>query len=615
MFNLIYIRLLHVNIWRQERMKIKFEKISLSHLSANEHAVMIFMAIIVGILGGYGAVLFRWMIWFVQKASFRDGTENFLYHLMAMPCYARFIPPIIGGAVTGLIIYFFAREAKGHGVPEVMEAVALKGGIIRKRVVLIKSLASAISIGTGGSVGREGPIVQIGSAIGSSFGQIMKVSADRMRTLVGCGAAAGIAATFNAPIAGVMFAMEVILGEFGIATFSPIVVSSVMATVISRVYLGDYPAFIVPHYTLASIMEIPFYVILGIIAGVISVIFTSSLYKIEDIFDGIKIPDYTKAAIGGLLIGIIGIFFPHVYGVGYEAIGLALLEKLSWYMLFALIFIKILATSFTIGSGGSGGVFAPSLFIGAMVGGAFGYVVHYAFPGITASYGAYSLVGMGAVVAGATHGPITAILILFEMTGDYKIILPLMLACILSSVTASQIKRESIYTLKLIRRGTDIREGKEVNIMKSLLVKDAMTKEVTTVYENMHLNELLKHTFSSKHSSFPVVDNDGLLSGIVTFQDFKEVVFEESLGDLVVVKDIFVPGVITITENESLDEALKKIGLKNIEQLPVVDKNNPRKIIGILSRRDIFSAYNKALINRSLAEGISPHTKNKKQKS
>ncbi|MDO9514967.1 MAG: chloride channel protein [Syntrophales bacterium] len=581
-----------------------FKKILPTNLHANEHAVMIFMAIIVGVLGGYGAILFRWLIRFFQKASFGSGGGEFLATLMALPWYARLVPPIVGGLLVGLIVYFLAREAKGHGVPEVMEAVALKGGIIRKRVVLVKSLASAICIGTGGSAGREGPIVQIGSAIGSAFGQVLKVSADRMRTLVGCGAAAGIAATFNAPIAGVMFAMEIILGEFGIATFSPIVVSSVMATVISRAYMGNFPAFVVPHYTLVSTWEMPFYILLGILAGVVGVIFTSTLYKIEDLFALIKIPDYTKAAVGGLLIGIIGIFFPHVYGVGYDAIGLALLENLPWTMLAALIIAKILATSFTIGSGGSGGIFAPSLFIGAMLGGAFGSLVHHLFPAFTATYGAYSLVGMGALVAGATHGPITAILILFEMTGDYKIILPLMLSCILSSVIASQIRQESIYTMKLIRRGINIRAGKEVNIMKSLLVRDAMTKDVVTVSENMHLNKLLEHTFSSKYSSFPVVDVGGLLSGIVTFQDFKEVVFEEGLGDLVVVKDIVIPDVITITRDESLDEALKKIGLKNIEQLPVVDENNPRKIVGILSRRDIFSAYNKALINKSLAEGI-----------
>jgi len=571
---------------------------------ANEHAVMILMAMAVGLLGGYGAVGFRWLILFVQDTLFGNGGEGFLEYLLTLPWYAKLYPPIIGGLLVGPIVYFFAREAKGHGVPEVMESVALKGGVIRKRIVVIKSLASAICIGSGGSVGREGPIVQIGSAIGSTFGQIMGVSVDRMRTLVGCGAAAGIAATFNAPIAGVMFAMEIILGEFGIATFSPIVVSSVMATVISRAYLGNYPAFVVPHYTLVSISEIPLYMILGIIAGLIGVFFTTLLYKSEDLFDAWKIPEYTKAAIGGLMIGTIGIFFPHIFGVGYDAIGLALLEKLPWIIILALVFIKILATSLTIGSGGSGGIFAPSLFVGSMTGGAFGYLVHTLLPATTATAGAYSLVGMGAVVAATTHGPITAILILFEMTGDYKIILPLMLSCIIASILASQIKRESIYTTKLIRRGTDIRAGKEVNVMKSLLVEDAMTHEVETISENMPLRDLLKFTLSSKHSSFPVVNNEGLLTGILTFQDFKGVIYEEGLEDLVVAKEFSTAKVITVNKNENLDTALKKIGFRNIEQLPVVDENNPRKIIGILSRRDIFSAYNKALIDRSLAKGM-----------
>jgi CIC family chloride channel protein len=523
---------------------------------------------------------------------------------MDLPWYKKLIPPIVGGAIVGPLVYFFAKEAKGHGVPEVMEAVALNGGIIRKRVVLIKSLASAICLGSGGSAGREGPIVQIGSAIGSACGQIAGVSADRMRTLVGCGAAAGIAATFNAPIAGAMFALEIVLGEFGIATFSPIVVSSVMATIISRMYLGDYPAFIVPHYALVSAWEIPLYMLLGVISGVVGIAFTVFLYKTEDLFDAVKLPDYTKAAVGGLLIGVIGIFFPHIFGVGYDSSGLALLERLSFIMVFALIFLKILATSLTIGSGGSGGIFAPSLFIGSMTGGAFGYIVHSLLPNITATSGAYSLVGMGAVVAGATHGPLSGMLILFEMTGDYKIILPLMLSCIISNIMATHIKKGSIYTLKLFRRGVDIEAGREVNIMKSLLVKDVMTREVETVSENMSLEKLLSSTISSKYSSFPIVDGKGLLTGIVTFQDFKEILFEKQLGRLIVAKELSTPNVITITENENLDSALKKIGFRNIEQLPVVDESNPRKILGILSRRDIFAAYNKALIDRSLVKSI-----------
>jgi len=570
----------------------------------NENAVMIAMAVIVGILGGYGAVAFRWLIGFFQNLFFGQGTGTFLDYLLGLPWYYRLIPPVIGGLIVGPLVYFLAREAKGHGVPEVMEAVALRGGFIRKRVVVIKAFASAICIASGGSAGREGPIVQIGSAIGSAFGQVLRVSADRMRTLVGCGAAAGIAATFNAPIAGVMFAMEIILGEFGIATFSPIVVSSVMATVISRAYLGNYPAFIVPQYSLVSLYEIPLYILLGVVAGFVGMGFTTFLYKMEDLFTRVSIPAYIKPAIGGLIVGAIGIFFPHIFGVGYDAIELAIQGHLTFLLLFSLIFIKILATSLTLGSGGSGGVFAPSLFIGAMTGGAFGYLAHTLFPGATATSGAYSLVGMGAVLAAATHGPINGILILFEMTGSYKIILPLMLSCIISAILASQIKRESIYTLKLIRRGVNIRAGRDVNVMRSLLVRDAMTRDVVTVSENMPLKDLVRFTLGSKYASFPVVDRDGLLSGIITFQDFKEVIYEEGLEHLVVAGDIATRGVITITENESLNRALQKIGFRNIEQLPVVEEGNPRVIRGILSRRDIFAAYNKALIDRSLAEGM-----------
>ncbi len=518
------------------------------------------------------------------------------------------IPPCLGGLIAGPIIYFFAREAKGPGVSETIESVALRGGKIRKRVFLTKTITAAICIGSGGSAGREGPIVQIGSAIGSLVGQVAHVSADRMRTLVGCGAAAGIAATFNAPIAGVMFAMEIIIGNYGIAVFSPIIISSVVATVISRAHLGDFPAFFVPQYTLVSPLELPLYLLLGIIAGLVGSLFIACLYRTEDFFTSLRIPGYFKAGLGGLLVGAIGIFLPHIFGVGYHAVSLALWGNLAWKLMIILVFVKIVATSLTIGSGGAGGIFAPSLFMGAMVGGAFGHLVHVLFPSFTGTPGAYCLVGMGAVLAATTHGPLHAVLIIFELAGTYKIIPPLMLSCIIGYVIASNINKESIFTLKLARKGIDIKAGREMNIMKSLRVRDAMTKTVATVPENMHLSTLMKTTIEGKHSSFPVVDDHDRLAGIVTFQDFKEIIFEEGLGDLIIVKDIATTDVITVTEDESLDKALEKIGFKNIEQLPVVDRHNPRRIIGILSRRDIFAAYNKELINRSLSRGIQSKT-------
>jgi CIC family chloride channel protein len=571
----------------------------LKALQANEHTIMAVLGVIVGLAAGFGAVGFRYLINFFQTLAY--GGENDLLELVVnLPWYYRVAVPAIGGLIVGPLVYFFAREAKGHGVPEVMEAVALKGGVIRKRVVVVKSLASAISISTGGSVGREGPIVQIGSAIGSVLGQFMKVSGDRMRTLVGCGAAAGIAATFNAPIAGSMFALEVILGDFGLATFSPIVISSVVATAVSRAYLGDTPAFIVPVYELVSAWELPMYLVLGIFCAVVGVFFTKILYRIEDLFDGIKFPEYLKGLVGGLILGVASLVFPQILGVGYGAIDMALMQQMAWWLLAVLVVVKILATSVTIGSGGSGGIFAPSLFLGAMAGGFFGILVHQLFPNITASPGAYSIVGMGALVSATTHGPLAAILILFEMTGSYKIILPVMLACIIATIASGQLLRDSIYTLKLARRGVDIKEGKEVNVLKSMFVKDVMNTNVETMPEALPLGKMAERISKSKFNSFPVLDDQDRLIGILSFNDYNEAIFDENLKDLVVAKDLATEDLVTISLDDNLWTALEKISSKDFAVLPVVSAQAPNKLEGVVSRRDIIGAYNKAVLKKSL---------------
>ncbi len=569
------------------------------NLQANEHTIMAVLGVVVGLAGGYGAVGFRYLIDFFQTLAY-GGKNDLLELVVNLPWYHRVMVPAIGGLIVGPLVYFLAREAKGHGVPEVMEAVALKGGVIRKRVVVVKTLASAISISTGGSVGREGPIVQIGSAIGSVLGQFMKVSANRMRTLVGCGAAAGIAATFNAPIAGSMFALEVVLGDFGLATVSPIVISSVVATAVSRAYLGDTPAFIVPVYELISAWELPMYLILGIFCAAVGVLFTRTLYRIEDLFDEIKFPDYLKGIVGGLILGGGALAFPQILGVGYGAIDMALMQQMAWWLLLILVPLKILATSITIGSGGSGGIFAPSLFLGAMAGGFFGAVVHHLFPGITASPGAYSIVGMGAVVSATTHGPLAAILILFEMTGTYKIILPLMLACIIATIASRQFLRESIYTLKLMRRGVDIKEGKEVNILKSMFVKDVMNPNVETINEALPLGQMAEVISKSKFNSFPVLDAQNRLIGIVSFNDYNEAIFDENLKDLVVAKDLASTDLVTVSMDDNLYTALEMISLKDFAVLPVVSARDAARLEGVISRRDIIGAYNKAVLKKSL---------------
>lgn len=568
-------------------------------IRTNEHTTMAVLAVIVGLAAGFGAVGFRHLIDFFQSIAY-GSSDELLEVVATIPWNIKIWIPALGGLIVGPLVYFLAREAKGHGVPEVMEAVALKSGIIRKRVVVVKSLASAISISTGGSVGREGPIVQIGSAIGSTLGQALKVSPDRMRALVGCGAAAGIAATFNAPIAGSMFALEVILGDFGLATFSPIVISSVVATVVSRAYLGDTPAFIVPAYELVSAWELPMYLVLGVFCAVVGVTFIKTLYKVEDAFDSLKFPEYLKAVLGGMLLGLLGLVFPQVLGVGYGAMDAALMQQIAWWLMLVLVIVKVFATSITIGSGGSGGIFAPSLFLGAMAGGFFGMAVHTLFPTVTASPGAYSIVGMGAVVAATTHGPLAAILILFEMTGDYKIILPLMFACIVGIITSSQLLKDSIYTLKLARRGIDIKEGKEVNILKSIQVREIMSQKVETIPEGWLLERMTDKISKSKFNSFPVLDSDNKLCGILSFNDYSDAIFDEDLKHLVVAKDLATPTVVTVSTHDNLYAALEKISRKDFATLPVVSANDPGELVGIISRRDIIGAYDKAVLKKSL---------------
>jgi CIC family chloride channel protein len=428
----------------------------LLHLKVNETQVLLLSRLVIGVGAGLGAVAFRELI----------SGFTFLFFDLLRPALARLLGPYavillpaIGGLVFGPLIYVFAREAKGHGVPEVMLAVAQQGGRIRPVVAAVKSVASAICIGSGGSVGREGPIVQIGSALGSTWGQLFRMSESRMRTLVACGAAGGIAATFNAPIAGVFFALEVILGDFSTRAFGIVVIASVTAAVVGRSVFGNVPAFPVPASQGVQVGEFPFYLVLGLLGALAGVALTRTLYWCEDRFDALTLPEYLKPVLGGLLLGALGFFLPQVFGVGYPAMSAALAGRYALGLLALLVVAKMLAVSLTIGSGGSGGVFAPSLFIGAMLGEAYGDFLHGVIPGIVAHASTYGLVGMAAVFAGAARAPITAIIILFELTGDYAVILPLMIVVVLSTILADVVSKETIYTLKLKRRGIELRTG------------------------------------------------------------------------------------------------------------------------------------------------------------
>ncbi|MBK7631747.1 MAG: chloride channel protein [Ignavibacteriales bacterium] len=571
-----------------------------------EHTFMILVAIIIGVIAGFSAIGIRALIKLFSQLSF-SGPGNLLENVIATPWYLIIIIPVIGGIIVGPLIYYFAPEAKGHGVPEVMQAILLKGGQIRGRVAVVKALASAITIGTGGSVGREGPIIQIGSSLGSVIGQFLRVSPKRLKTLVGCGAAAGIAAAFNAPIAGALFAVEIILMDFAVAQFSPIVISSVMATVISHTFEGNFTAFIVPKYQLTSPVEIGFYFVLGAASGVVAYLFIKTLYFSEEFFDNrIKIPDYLKPALGGIGIGLMALVFPQIMGVGYDTINNALYGNMIWYVALALIFMKILATSLTLGSGGSGGIFAPSLFMGAMLGYFFGSFVHTYFPDITASPGAYALVAMGGLVAGTTRAPITAIIIVFELTNDYRIILPLMITCIMSMIVSTKLSRESIYTLKLVLRNIGIKEGMETNIMESIHVKNVYRKDFETIHVADNFNQIVNRVIRGKESDFPVIDSERRVKGMISIHDIKDSIYEkESLENLLIAGDISNQFYETLLPEDSCQVALDKLRKYSFEGLPVVNDKDSNKIIGILWRKDIQDSYDREIEKRELTSNLA----------
>ncbi len=555
----------------------------------SDTAFLLFFAVLAGIGAGYGAVIFRWLIREFNIFFFTDG-QKLLQNIS--PFYIVLIPAV-GGLIVGFLVYYLAPETKGHGVPEVMYAVDREGGRIRFRVAVIKSLASSICIGSGGSVGREGPIVQIGSSLGSSLGQIFHLPREKVKILVACGAGGGIAATFNAPLAGIFFALEIIMRSYAPRHLSSVVLASVLATVVSRYYLGNNPSFMVPSYQMNTPWEILFYLVFGFFTAIAAYLFIFTLYKTEDIFDSIPVPGFLKPAIGGLAIGVIGLYYPQIFGVGYKSIELALYGKVAAVLALILAFAKLLATSITLGSGGSGGIFAPSLFIGAMLGVVFSKITMILFPAIAISPGASAMIGMAAVFAGAAQAPISAILILFEMTGDYKIILPLMTAVVISTLVLRRWSRESIYTMKLARRGIDTSLTSQPDVLDIILVSEAMSRDVIAVNERQSVKEAGLMIKKTRHRGFPVLDDQGLLLGMVTHKDINKALADGKQDHPV--REIMSTDLVVSYPDECLRKALEKLGTRNIGRAPVVDPGNPQKVIGLVTRKNILKAVHNYL--------------------
>ncbi len=559
---------------------------------------LLLLAVLVGLLGGFGALLFKKLIFSLQELFW--GAANMTPgELLATAWYRRLLLPALGGAIVGPLIYFLAREARGHGVPEVMIAVITRNSIIRPVVVLVKSLASALSIASGGSVGREGPIVQIGAAIASSFGQLLRLHPVQLKTLVGCGVSAGIAATFDAPMAGTLFSLELIVADFGLSAFTPILVSAVAATAVTRHYHGDMTEFVLPLFTMVSLWEFGLYLLLGLVAGIVGCVFSRSIYIGDDLFAKTRIPQWIRPACGGLLVGAAAIVYPHIMGVGYESIRVLFDGQMTLKLMIFLVFLKIVATAVTIGSGGSGGVFAPSLFIGAMLGGAFGHVVHQLFPTMTASPGAYALVGMAAVNGACTLAPLSAIIILVELTNEYAILLPLMFTVVMASFVSGKLSKESIYTEKLARRGIRAHHGEDLNILRAIAIKDVLRHDEASISEKAPFDALVNLALNVHRNVIFTLDDRSRLTGAILLQDLKHVLRDpRELTYAYHVTDFMQP-VTPVMISQSLDVVVDRFAETGFDRLPVVDTEG--RLAGSVIMSDIMRQYNQEVANRNIA--------------
>ncbi len=565
---------------------------ALYKINAPADLYVLFLASLVGLLTGFGAYLLNIIVNGVHFALFEQAGFHVFSAVTAN--YMRILYPAIGGLVVGLLSFYLSPEVKGHGIPSVMDAVANKGGYIRKRVAILTSINSGTTIGSGGSAGKEGPIVQIGAAIGSSIGQLFHVSQRRLKTLVGCGAGAGLAAVFNAPIGGTLFAIEIIMGDYSLGFFTPMVIASVIATAVSRALLGSSPIFQIPEYSLQSPAEYPLYLLMGLAGGVLAVIFIKTLYGIEDIFETkINFKPWIKPALGGLLTGLIAYKFPELYGFDDSATHSALVGHTEISILAILVIAKILATSFTLGSGGTGGLFTPSLFIGAMFGALFGNVFNKLLPGLTAPPGAYALVGMGVIISGTIHAPLTALIMIFEVTGDYKIVLPLMLGTAAAVIVAKALEEESIYTMKISTFSSKTAGGKNIEILKAHKITNLVLTDVPIIYEYTPFEEILNIFMKSHYTTFPVLDKNNRVRGTISLRELRPVLFDRSVAPLLLATDIMSENVFVLTKDNTLEEALQKMEIDDSELLPVVESQETMKYLGMVAREDIWRLYSK----------------------
>lgn len=561
--------------------------------------LFILLAAVIGIISGLCNIIFVWTTEMSHKFFF-EFIGNGILHIDKGGWHTFLIPIIlvIGAIILIPLSLTFKGLVNGYGFPKFLEEIHLKMSHISSKRLFANTLAAAITIGSGGSAGREGPIAQIGGAIGSTMSRIFKFSVKRTKVLVGCGVAGAIAATFNAPIAGVLFAEEIVfLGELKLNTFSLFVISSVAGTAVSRIFIGSESIFHAPHYQLKSMHELFLYFIMAIAIGVVSSLYIKSYYSIRKFFKKLSVHKQSKPILGAFAVGTIGIMIPQVLGDGYHIIQQMIGNKTVTYTIVFLIFmflVKIFATSLTLGSGGAGGLFAPSLFIGAVLGRFCGEIFAILLPSMNISPEAYAVVGMGALLAATTHAPMTAIFLLIEITASYDVILPILLTSIIGTIISQKLSQESIDTRYFTENNIMIEGAKEAALLKFHKVEKIMKTGELTAPENLDLKSFIDVIENDSPTNFPIVNDNKEIVGTLNLNSLKSFIFREELWQLVLVADMMVEDFPFALTNEDLFSCLEKFDKFEVEDMPVITNDN--KVVGVISRSSLMHFLRKQLI-------------------
>jgi CIC family chloride channel protein len=562
----------------------------------NEQSIFYALALAIGTVVGFGVIGFRLLIGLFELVFYGSDSEAYFTTVVrALPAWHLLLALTVGGLLVGLFIHYLMPNRRDHGVADIMEACALRGGRMNTRAGVGAAVAAAASIGMGASVGREGPAVHLGASMSAWLAQRLRLSRSFSLTLVGCGVAAAVAASFNAPIAGVFFALEVVVGQYALNVFAPIVISSVAATVVTRIYFGTAPAFLfVPDYFIGSFAEVPVFVLLGVFCAAVAIAFIYSVVATQDAMTKLPVPPWVRPALGGLAVGAIALMYPHVLGVGYQATDLALKEALPLALMLALVLAKLVATAIALGSGFAGGVFSPSLFLGAMAGGAFGAIAVGTFPDYASAQGAYTVAGMGGVAAAVLGAPISTILIMFELMNNYELTIAVMIVAVLASMLTRGLAYRSFFVWQLARRGIDLRTAQEQGLLLSVTVRDLISNNYVSVSKATGLDELHRLVAQERPQALLVVDELERFLGYVTPADVLKAMLDGKNDACAV--DIAHHSENVILSHASLERALRLIAAEEQEYLPVVDDVHERHVIGVIFHGDLVQAHNRALL-------------------